>query len=65
MSDYRNSQMQNLIDEHIHSERDRYIMKRHLIDNITFERLAEEVGLSDRWVRKISKRCETELRKHL
>ena len=65
MHGYTNRQMQNLIDDHVHSERDRYILKRHFIDNITFERLGEELGLSDRWVRKIAKRWETELRKHL
>lgn len=65
MPGYLNSQMLKLIEEHIHSERDRYIARRHLIDKITFEKLGEELDLSDRWVRKISKRCETELRKHL
>ena len=62
---YLNSQMRVLIDEYIHSERDRYIMHRHLIDDIPFEKLAEELGLSDRWVRKIAKRCKSELLKHL
>lgn len=65
MPKYLNSQMQALIEEHVHSERDRYILRRHFIDNITFEKLGEELGLSDRWVRKIAKRHENELRKHL
>ena len=62
---YRNSQMRELIEEHVHSERDRYILRRHFIDKITFERLGEELGLSDRWVRKIAKRWEKELERHL
>lgn len=43
---YTNSEIQRLIDEHIHSERDRAIMKRRLIDGICFEPLAEEFDLS-------------------
>lgn len=43
---YTNSQIERLIDEHIHSERDRAIMKRRLIDGICFEPLAEEFDLS-------------------
>lgn len=41
-----NSQINSLIDEWIHSERDRQIMKRRFIDGIVYERLAEEFGLS-------------------
>lgn len=43
---YTNSEIQRLINEHIHSERDRAIMKRRLIDGICFEPLAEEFDLS-------------------
>ena len=46
MPDYTNSQIARLIDEHIHSARDRDILKRRLIDGICFEPLAEEFGLS-------------------
>ena len=42
MSDYSNSQMARVIDEWIHSERDRRIAKRRLIDGLTIEKLAEE-----------------------
>lgn len=38
---YTNSQMTQMIDEHIHSERDRVLLKRRLIDVIRFEPLAE------------------------
>lgn len=55
MKEYDNSAMQELIAERIHSERDRYILRRDLIDDISYERIAEETGLSDRWVRKIAK----------
>lgn len=46
MKDYTNSQISPLIDEHIHSERDRAILKRRLIDGVLYEPLAEEFGLS-------------------
>ena len=46
MNDYTNSQISHLIDEHIHSERDRAILKRRLIDGVLYEPLAEEFGLS-------------------
>lgn len=39
-----NSEIEHLIDEWIHSERDRRILKRRLIDGICYEPLAEEMG---------------------
>ena len=35
-----------MIDQYIHSERDRAVLKRKLHDGITYERLAEEFDLS-------------------
>lgn len=46
MIEYTNSQISAVIDEHIHSERDRAILKRRLIDGICFEPLAEEFDMS-------------------
>lgn len=51
--DYTNSQIALLIDEYIHSERDRKIMKRRLIDGICYEPLAEEFGLSVPQIKRI------------
>ena len=51
--DYTNSQIRDLIAEHIHSERDRGILERRLIDGVTFERLAEERELSVSQVKRI------------
>lgn len=56
--EYRNSQIRELIEEHIHSERDRRILERRLIDGITFERLAEEFELSVRQTKAIVYRNE-------
>lgn len=44
--EYTNSQVSAIIDDIIHSERDRAIMKRRFIDGLTYERLAEEFNLS-------------------
>jgi DNA-directed RNA polymerase specialized sigma24 family protein len=51
--EYTNSQISALIDEWIHSERDRAIMKRRLIDGLTHERLAEEFDMSVRQIKRI------------
>lgn len=63
--DYTNSQIKALIEEHIHSERDRRLMLRRLVDGITFERLAEEFELSDSQVKRIVYRLQGELFRHL
>lgn len=41
-----NTQISHIIDEYIHSERDRALLKRRFIDGICFEPLAEEFNLS-------------------
>lgn len=53
MIEYSRSQLEALIDEWIHSERDRKIIKRRLLDGILYEPLAEEFGLSVRQVKNI------------
>lgn len=53
MIEYKNSDIANLIDEYIHSERDRAILKRRYIDGICYEPLAEEFDLSVRHVKNI------------
>lgn len=63
--EYSNSQIREIIGEYIHSERDRAILCRRLIDGITFERLAEEFDLSPRQTREIVRKAETQIFKHL
>jgi len=58
MKDYTNSEMSRLIDECVHSERDRAILKRRLIDGIKYEAIAEEFDLSVRHVKTIIYRAE-------
>ena len=62
--EYTNSQIRALIDEWVHSERDREILKRRLIDGITFERLAEEFDMSPRQIKNIVYNQEQQLYKH-
>lgn len=60
-----NSDIINLIDEWIRSERDRAILKRRLIDGICFEPLAEEFDLSVRRIKDIVYKGEERLVNHL
>lgn len=53
MMEYKNSDLTIIIDEYIHSERDRSILKRRYIDGIYYEPLAEEFDLSIRQVKNI------------
>ena len=61
MTEYTNSKISWLIDEYIHSERDRKILKRRLIDGICYEPLAEEFGLSVRRVKDIVYRGQSKI----
>ena len=59
--EFKNSQIRELIAEYIHSERDRRILERRLIDGITYERLAEEFEMSPRQMRTIVHKAEKTL----
>lgn len=65
MIKYTNSQIAHLIDERIHSERDRAIMKRRYIDGICYEPLAEEFDLSVRRVKAIVYKHEKKILQHI
>lgn len=65
LSDVKNSDIANAIDEYIHSERDRKILKRRLIDGICYEPLADEMDLSVRQIKNIVSKAEAKLFKHL
>lgn len=65
MIEYTNSQISQLIDEYIHSERNRNILKRRLIDGICYEPLAEEFSLSTKQVKNIVTKCERIIFKHI
>lgn len=59
-----NTQIKLWIDEYIHVERDRNLLKRRLCDGICFEPLAEEFDLSVRQTKKIVYREQERLFKH-
>lgn len=51
--EYSNSVISKLIDEYVHNERNRALLKRRYIDGICYEPLAEEFDLSVRQVKHI------------
>lgn len=53
MIEYTNSAISTVIDEHIHSKRDRMILKLRLIDGLTYEQIAEDVDMSVRQIKNI------------
>lgn len=62
------SQLEQAIDEWIigrYAERNRKILKRRLIDGITYERLAEEFDLSTQQIKNIVYKCESLLFKKI
>ncbi len=63
--EYTNSRIREIIGEWIHSERDRRILERRLIDGVTFERLAEEFDMSVRQTKNIVYKLQERLFKHL
>jgi len=56
-----NTEIKRLIDEYIHSARDRRIMRHRLIDGCTYERIAEIEAMSPRQIKTIVKRCSAAL----
>lgn len=63
--DYSRSQIEAVIDEWILNERDRRIMKRRLIDGVTYERLAEQFDMSTSQVKRIVYKCEDKIFRHM
>ena len=51
--EYTNSLMEHLIQELVHSERDRSILHRRYIDGLTFDELSAEFNISDRHIKTI------------
>ena len=58
---YDNSEIARLIDERIHSERNRKILKERLCNGVRFEPLAEMFDLSVRQVKNIVYKARNEL----
>lgn len=62
MLNLTNSELVQLIDENIHHKRNRKILKRRLIDGMTYEALAEEFDMSVRGIKKLVYREQDRLR---
>lgn len=65
MKDYTNSEITHVINEHVHSKRDRQILLACFVDGITHENIAEAVDLSPRRVSKIISDYSIILERHL
>lgn len=64
IDDIPNSELKQLIDEWVKSDRNRRILKRRLIDGIHYEKIAEEFELSDRQIKTIVKKEKENILSH-
>ena len=53
MMEYSNSRVREIIAEYIHSQRDRDLISKRLIDGVILEKLAEDFELSVSQVKRI------------
>ena len=60
-----NQEIEKAVDTWIHSQRDRAILKRRLIDGICYEPLANEFDMSVRQIKNIVSKAEQKLFRHL
>ena len=65
MKEYTNTDISRVIDEYIHNERDRQILKRRYCDGVCYEPLAEEFDMSVSQIKRIIYRNENKIFKHL
>ena len=56
---YKNSEIINLINEYIHSERDRLILYERFVNGLTFSELSDKFYLSERQIKRIVKKADT------
>ena len=57
-----NSEIADRISENIHSERNRQIMRMKLIDGLTYEKIAEIVQMSPRYIRSLVRQLTDSLK---
>ena len=63
--EYTNSQIQQIIREYVHSLRDRVILKKRLIDGMSYSAIALEMELSERQIKNIVYKGENLIFKHI
>lgn len=64
-SSYDRYEIENLIDRWIFDEKDRKILKRKFLDNAPLEKIAEEIGMSDRQTKRRFNMAKLQLFKHI
>ena len=71
LDDVTNEQIAQAIDSWIHSERDRIILKKRLIDGYTFQKISDhlhdkhQIELSVRQLKNVIPRLEEKLFRHI
>ena len=65
MKEYSRSELIEAIDEWIHNEKHRAILKRRLLDGVCFEPLAEEFDMSVRQIKRIVYKSQEKLFRHI
>lgn len=63
--DLSRTEIEELIDLWIFSERDRAVLKRRILDGIVFEKLGEEFALSTQSVKKIVYKSLDKIYRHI
>ena len=63
--EYTNSQIRELVAEHIHNQTDRKMVFERLVNGLTFEKISEIYQLDVKTVRKRIHRCEEIIFRHL
>lgn len=65
LEDMDNYEVADAIDQYVRGERARKILKRRLLDEICYEPLAEEFDISVSQVKRILRKAQEQLFKHL
>ena len=67
MIEYTNSQIEKLIDEHIHNKRNRIILKAHFIDGDSCEAIAnrKDIDITPRQIARVISKEAAKLAKYL
>ena len=62
--DFSSDYIEYIIDQYVHSKRDRTILKQKWLDDETYHTIAENVGMSDRGVQYVVDRWRKKLLKY-
>lgn len=60
-----NSEIDHLISEYLHSQRDREVLHLRLVDGLTYEKIADKMDMSVIQIKNIVYKAEVKLFKHL